>query len=298
MPFEKIIGNERVKETLVKLYKKDNISHSYIFLGIEGLGKKLIAKEFAKMILCSEKQGLPCGKCKSCVQFETGNHSDYINIEPDGVSIKIEQIRNMQMKVCERPIVSNRKIYIIDDADKMTVESQNCLLKTLEEPPEYIIIILIVSNENTLLNTIKSRCSKIKFNKLMDKQIKDFLMNQYGISIVTSNSLKYFDGSIGKAVKIKDKLDDYSNLEDKILNINKKNQLEFLNIKDFFTENRENINEILDYMIVIFFNMNNINFLKVINTIQETKDNLKVNLNFDMAIDNLLFKICDYMEFK
>ena len=89
----------------------------------------------------------------------------------DGKSIKIEQIRYMQEKIAEKPIASNKKVYIINNSDTMTKEAQNCLLKTLEEPPEYAVIILVLANENNMLNTIKSRCTKIMFNPLSKEEI-------------------------------------------------------------------------------------------------------------------------------
>ena len=150
--FDEIIGNEKIKEELKRSLEEDKISHSYMFVGIEGIGKQLIAKAFAQMILCTNETEKGCNKCKSCIEFQSQNHPDFLYIEPDGNSIKIEQIRYLQRKIQEKPIISNKKVYIINDADKMTQEAQNCLLKTLEEPPEYSIIILIGSNVALLLN--------------------------------------------------------------------------------------------------------------------------------------------------
>ena len=141
--FDKIIGNDEIKEMLYKSVKDKKTSHSYLFVGIEGIGKKEIAKEFAKMLLCISDNKY-CNTCKSCIEFDTNNNPDFLYIEPDGNSVKIEQIRYIQRKIQEKPIISNKKVYIINDADKMTTEAQNCLLKTLEEPPEYSTIILIV----------------------------------------------------------------------------------------------------------------------------------------------------------
>ena len=171
MSFENIIGNEKVKELLNKTISSNNILHSYLFLGIEGIGKSLFAKEFAKMILCQEEKRA-CNKCKSCIEFENGNNPDFAIIEAEEKNIKIEQIRYIEQKISEKPITSNRKVYIINNSDTMTKEAQNCLLKTLEEPPEYATIILISSNENKLLNTIRSRCIKINFNKLNEEAIR------------------------------------------------------------------------------------------------------------------------------
>lgn len=117
--FENILGNDKIKETLINSVKNNRASHSYLFIGIEGIGKNLIAKEFAKMILCTDENKY-CNKCKSCIEFDTSNNPDFRIIEPDGNSVKIDQIREFQNKVAEKPIISDRKVYIINDADKMT----------------------------------------------------------------------------------------------------------------------------------------------------------------------------------
>ena len=145
--FEKIIGNTQIKQILANSLKNNKLSHSYLFLGIDGIGKKTFANELAKKMLNEERE----------------NHPDLINIEPDENSIKIEQIRWLQKKAQEKPILSNKKVFIIDKAETMTLEAQNCLLKTLEEPPEFVTIILIGTNESAFLSTIKSRCMILRF---------------------------------------------------------------------------------------------------------------------------------------
>jgi len=122
--FENLIGNEKVKDLLTKTIKTDIILHSYLFVGIEGIGKSLFAKEFAKMVLCIE-ENKPCNKCTSCMEIENSNHPDFMQIEPDGNAIKIEQIRFLQQKIAEKPIISKNKVYIINNADTMTKEAQN-----------------------------------------------------------------------------------------------------------------------------------------------------------------------------
>ena len=158
--FEKIIGNEKNKTILKKALELNKTSHSYLFWGTEGIGKKKIALEFAKKLLCLTPNEENC-RCKACIEIDSNNNPDFMMIEPQDGKVKIDQIREMQRKVAEKPIVSDNKVYIIDDSDTMTSEAQNCLLKTLEEPPEYVTIILICSNEDNMLSTIKSRCTRI-----------------------------------------------------------------------------------------------------------------------------------------
>ena len=163
MEFKNIIGNTEVKDYLIKSVKQKNILHSYLFLGTSGIGKRLIAKAFAKKILCLQDSEDEC-TCKSCICFDGFNHPDFYLINEAGEKIKVDEIREITEKVIEKPIISNKKVYIINDAEKMTKEAQNCLLKTLEEPPEFAVLILITSNENLLLTTVKSRCMKINFH--------------------------------------------------------------------------------------------------------------------------------------
>ena len=290
--FENIVGNNNIKQMLQKTVELQNVSHSYLFVGIDGIGKKLIAKEFAKMIMCLEENKY-CNKCKSCIEFDSNNNPDFIYIEPDGNNIKIEQIRQMQSKVIEKPIISNKKVYIINDAQNMTVEAQNCLLKTLEEPPEYITIILIASNENNLLSTIKSRCTIIHFDKIENKELKEYATNVIGISNVNENIINIFQGSIGKAIRLKDKLDIYENIENIIKNMDNKNIIDILNGSEILYKSKDEIEEILEYINVILLNQSkrNIKYVKCIDIVENTKKRLKSNSNYDMCIDNMLFNI-------
>lgn len=175
MSFENLIGNDKIKETLNKSIKANTVMHSYMFIGTSGIGKTLFAKEFVKMILCQSGEDKPCNKCKSCIELINNNNPDLIEIEPENGTIKIEKIRQMQEKVLEKPIISNKKVYVIKDAHLMTKEAQNCLLKTLEEPPSFITIIMTGSNESMFLNTIKSRCMKITFQKIRKRCFKRIL---------------------------------------------------------------------------------------------------------------------------
>ena len=108
--FEQIIGNQKIQEQLKQSIRNHKTSHSYLFVGTEGIGKKQIAKEFSKTLLCLEEEPSYCNKCKSCIEFDTQNNPDFQIISPDGNAIKIEQIREIQKKVFEKPIISNKKI--------------------------------------------------------------------------------------------------------------------------------------------------------------------------------------------
>lgn len=296
MSFEKIIGNNKIKNELIKAFNTNSVAHSYIFSGQYGIGKKQIAIEFAKMILCLNKDKSPCGECKSCIELENDNNPDFNIIKPDG-KIKIEQIRKMLEKVYEKPIISDKKVYIIDDAETMTIEAQNCLLKTLEEPPEYIIIILITSNESNLINTIKSRCLKLTFNSLENGELKQYLENKLEFQNISETMLENFEGSVGKALKVKEKQELYSNMETTLKNFNCNSVIDLINNATEIYKGKENINEILEYFNIYFLKKakeeynNASKYVKAIEIIEDTKKRLVYNNNYDMTIDNLLINI-------
>ncbi len=286
--FNSIIGNEQNKKVLNEIIKNNNIAHSYIFVGKNSIGKKLFAKEFAKAILCANTER-PCNLCKSCIEFETNNNPDFKIIEPDGNNIKIEQIREIVKNVYEKPIVSDKKVYIIDNSDLMTKEAQNSLLKTLEEPPEYVTIILVASNESMFLPTIKSRCTKIVFNKLKNEEIKEILQIKYNMSNISDLLLKIADGSIEKAVNIQGKEEDYKKINQVYSNIENSSIIDLINSKEIIFNDKENSQEILEYINLLFFEKitNNAKYIKCMQIVEDTKDRLNKNSNFDMTIDNL-----------
>ena len=291
--FDEIIGNEQIKKELERAILENKVSHSYMFVGIEGIGKQIIAKEFARIVLCTNEQEKGCHQCKSCIEFMSHNHPDFLYLEPDGNSIKIEQIRYLQRKIQEKPIISNKKVYIINDADKMTTEAQNCLLKTLEEPPEYGTIILIGSNENAFLNTIKSRCMKIAFQPIENEDIKQYMEKTYGMTDISLNMLEAFQGSIGKAILLKDKKEQYENIESMIEKLNKTDMTELIKLGEPLYQSKDEIMNILDYINIILLRLakENTQYANCIDIIEDTKKRLNQNANYDMCIDNMIFNM-------
>lgn len=290
--FEKIVGNEPAKSTLKKAVELNITSHSYMFVGISGIGKRLIAKDFAKMILCLDENKY-CNKCKSCIEFDSNNNPDFIFIEPDNGSIKIDQIRNMQKEVSEKPIISNNKVCIINDADLMTVEAQNCLLKTLEEPPAYMTIILVGTNESNFLATIKSRCTIMYFDKIKEEEIKNYLENNYKGQEIASNIIEIADGSIGKAISLKDKAEIYESINKIVENLEKYDIIEILKKADYLYKAKDEIFEILEYINILLIKKANKNYKysNCIEIVEETKKRIKANSNYNMCIDYMLFGI-------
>lgn len=296
MCFKNLVGNENNKYILKETITKGNILHSYMFFGTEGIGKKLFALEFAKMILCENQKNSPCEKCKSCIEFNSNNNPDFFFIEPDGNSVKIDQIRNMQKCILEKPIISSKKVYIINNAETMTKEAQNCLLKTLEEPQEYVVIILIVSDENSMLPTIKSRCTKIFFEKISDENLKTYIKEKIGDVHFEESMIKLSEGSIGKCIEISKKQEILKKIEDFINNIENMDEVQIINASSYFNENKEDINLILDYIYILIFNKtkdfsNKIKYIFAMEKVQKAKEKLSKSNNFDMTIDNMLIEI-------
>ncbi len=290
--FNNIIGNINNKMILENAIKNDKITHSYIFSGPEGIGKLLFAKEFAKAILCDSKENKPCNNCKSCVEFENSNHPDFFIIDEQDETIKTEMMKKLTKDILEKPLENKKKIYIINNSENMTREAQNTLLKTLEEPPEYIIIILITTNTNLMLNTIKSRCINIIFNKLSDDELKNYFKED-----ITKEILKFSEGSISKAIKIKEKEEMYQQINTEIKKIEQLNELEILKLKSIIFNKKEDIEEILEYLNLVFYDIiinnpnNAIKYNNCIKIIENTKRRLKRNGNYDMTIDNCLLSI-------
>lgn len=195
-----ILGNEKVRDYLDNSIRKDSVSHAYIISGIKGIGKKEVAKEFAMKLICEIGQK-GCMNCPSCRRFLAGTYPDFFYIEPEGKdSIGIDKIReSIVSDVVIRPYYGKYKIYIIDEADKMTVTAQNALLKTIEEPPEYVVILLLVRNMDLLLETVRSRCTKLLMAPVRSERIKKWLFDM-GVSEEMSTLIaSYSDGAPGIA---------------------------------------------------------------------------------------------------
>ncbi len=290
MDFKDIIGNDEIKNYLLNCTKTNKILQSYLFVGTEGIGKLMTAKIFAKKILCLNKEN-NC-KCKSCGCFDENNHPDFEIINENGDTIKIEQIRQITNKVIEQPIISNKKVYIINDCEKMTTEAQNCLLKTLEEPPEFVVIILISSNENNILNTIKSRCMTIKFKNIPNDKLQKYIIDKLGNTQMTENLINSFNGSIGKAVIQIENQEDFLKIDKLIDKFQNADIIDIINYAKFVYD-KEKIYSILEYMLICLCEKSKQNkeYINCIDIINEAKNCLLKNCNLDMTIDKMLFEM-------
>lgn len=201
MSFSEIPGQERAKAILQNGLRTDNIAHAYLFSGPEGTGRKKMALALAKALLCVEKGDDSCGQCVECRKVEHGNHPNLYWIEPDGAAIKIEQIRELQKQFSYRAVSSQIRIYIISQADRMTIQAANSLLKFLEEPLSPTVAILVADNGQALLPTIQSRAQGVPFSSLPPSQLADTLIKE-GVSPEIALSAAHLTAGLENARKI------------------------------------------------------------------------------------------------
>ena len=200
--FNNIIGHEEIIRHLKNAMTTGKVSHSYIFTGRPGSGKKLLATTYAMTLQCEAGGTEPCQKCDSCKKALGKNHPDIITVthEKPG-SISIDEVREQVIHDVDiKPYCSPYKIYIIPDAEMMTVQAQNAILKTIEEPPEYAVILLLTSNIDSLLPTIRSRCGRLDLKVVDDSLVKKYLMEHLQVPDYQAEiDASYAQGSIGKA---------------------------------------------------------------------------------------------------
>ncbi|CUP33693.1 ATP-binding protein [Intestinibacter bartlettii] len=311
MYFEKIRGQRFAKKYLSNSIKSNMISHAYMFEGPSGVGKNTMARELAATLL--EMENL-------------FNSPDYIEITPDGNSIKIAQIRKLQSDILVKPYKSY-KIYVIDEAQKMTVEAQNALLKTLEEPPKYAIIILITNNKESLLDTIKSRCEIIKFTPIPLVEVADYL-TQTGVDKNRASLLANFSrGSMQKAIELSES-EDFHIMRDEVQKYVETfltgSMLDIMDIQSSIEKYKDNITNVLDLIVNYFrdimmvkenvdssmiINLDRLVFIKnmstkitysqlskIIDIIEETKNKLRSNCNFNISIQVMTLNIYEVIK--
>lgn len=227
MKIDEIIGQQVTLTHIKNALRKNQIAQAYMIIGEEGMGKKTIAMSFAESILCENRKPGEyehCGKCDGCHQVETGNHPDLIMVmhEKAGL-ITVDEIREQVVTDVEiRPYEGRKKVYIIPDAEMMNEQAQNALLKTLEEPPEYAVLILLVANADRMLPTLRSRSIKLELSPLPDAVIEQTLITKYNIpKYRTSSVVKFARGNPGRAIEISEN-DDFVEDRKKVTEMMKK----------------------------------------------------------------------------
>lgn len=274
--FENIVGHKKQKEILSKSIASGNISHAYLFLGNSGIGKFDLACEFAKQILKTET---------------LENHPDFkvISKMSDKKDILVEQIRKELIdNVYIVPAAGDRKVYIINDAESLNIASQNTLLKTLEEPPKYITIILVSSNISAFLTTILSRVTQITFEGISKDELRQYIYEKYNITF-SDTILEYINGSIGKAEDIiKNNLLEKFNAVDELYSY--LNALNTIKVMRYSSNINFALDDLLDYLEYILYINNKYECVKIV---ENAKNRLKFNGNYDIIIDSMLLRLID-----
>lgn len=197
MVFSEIIGQDVGIAFLRRALTSDKLGHAYLFEGVAGCGKRLTAQALVASVFCAHHTG--CGTCPVCRKVMAGQHPDLHVIEPDGTAIKIAQIRELQQELALRPYEAPRKACIIEAAERLNQSSGNALLKTLEEPPGNALLILLTTNAEAVLSTIRSRCQRLRFASLGEETISRFLVNE-GVSLETARlAAAQSGGSLARA---------------------------------------------------------------------------------------------------
>ena len=203
--FKDVVGHKDILKYISSAVENNRVSHAYILNGERGSGKKMLANLFAMTLLCETGDNEPCGKCHSCKQAESGNHPDIIRLtheQPN--SISVDDIRTQVNNTVDiKPYQGPYKVYIIPQADMMTPQAQNAILKTIEEPPSYAVFLLLTENAETLLPTINSRCVMLKLRNIKDTLIKKYLMENLEIPDYKADMCTAFaQGNMGRAIML------------------------------------------------------------------------------------------------
>ncbi len=198
-----IIGHQQIVEQIQHTVASERIAGAYLFVGPAGVGKETVARYFAQLIFCQQKTQPPtlCRTCLACRKIDSGNHPDLQFVRPEGSTLKIGQIRELQKQIIYEPLEASRKIYILTDVERMNAEAENCLLKTLEEPPAASVLILLTSNIRALLPTTRSRCQILQFHPMPTQELAKILVEQFSVVPEQATALAIAaDGAIGKAL--------------------------------------------------------------------------------------------------
>ena len=320
--FEEIIGHEKVIAHLQASLKGKTVSHAYILSGEDGSGKNMVASAFAKSLLCEAGYGNPCNICRSCLQFDSGSHPDlhYITHEKAG-SIGVDEIRRQLVNdAAFRPYSSRYKVYIVDEAEKLTEAAQNALLKTIEEPPAYVVILLLTNNLSALLPTVQSRCLKLDLREVAQDRIRTYLTQHYQLPDYKARVIAaYSQGNIGRAKEMASS-DEFEQMNDFVLGLMKRlDEMEVyeivMAIRDM-AKYRDNAIRLIDLMEVWYHDVlilkatNDLNQIvysdeyrvlnrkavsssytglqEIIDALEKAKVRIRANVNFEITMELLV----------
>ncbi len=321
LTFLDVVGHETIINYFQNALRIQKFSHAYILNGEDGMGKSLLASIFAAALQCEAHDVNPCGVCKSCLQAVSGNHPDIKYITHEKASISVDDIRNqLNNDVQIKPYSSKYKVYIIDEAEKLTEQAQNALLKTIEEPPEYAVILLLTNNSNLFLETIVSRCVNLNLKAVPKESIKKYLMEQVKVPDYQAElSATFSNGNLGKAIQLSNS-EEFAFMKEEVVRLMKSvDDYELSQIMEAIkkiAENKSAIHSYLDLILIwyrdvlifkatmdanLIFYKDEVQDIKkqgsnksfealdhIIKALEDTKKRLLANVNFEIAMELLL----------
>ena len=323
--FSEIVGHEQIKEHMQAAIRDKKPFHAYLFQGEEGVGKEALARTFAAGLQCqSESADKPCKECVSCRQMESGNQPDVIWVTREKASLGVDEIREQLCNTMDiKPFSSPYKIYLVPEAEKMTEAAQNALLKTIEEPPEYGIVILMTSNISALLPTVQSRCLTMEFRPLSTAVVESYVKEHCQVPDYQARaSAAFAQGNLGKAMRYA-KSEDFIERKDHIISLLRHVEQMDLSemlavIKDLGTR-KDEVRDYIDLMVLwyrdvlLFKATSDVNHLvfreeisairrvaqrssyegieEVIEALDKAKRRLDANVNFDLTMELLMLEI-------
>ena len=320
--FSEIVGHEQIKEHMQAAIRDKKPFHAYLFQGEEGVGKEALARTFAAGLQCqSESADKPCKECVSCRQMESGNQPDVIWVTREKASLGVDEIREQLCNTMDiKPFSSPYKIYLVQEAEKMTEAAQNALLKTIEEPPSYAVILLLTTNQEAFLPTILSRCVQLKLKPLRDFTVKKYLTDTLHVEEADADIYAAFArGNLGKAISLASS-EDFKLLHGEMLHLLKHvKEMDISELLDYIRKMKEenlDIYECLDFMqlwyrdILMFKVTKDMNSLifkdeysavssccqkssyegleEILSAIEKAKVRLNANVNTDLALELML----------
>lgn len=323
--FHDILGHEQIIAHLQNAIEEDKVSHAYIFNGPEASGKMMLAEAFAMALQCEGEGKRPCLECRSCRQAADHNQPDIIYVSHEKPNtIGVDDIRTqINNDIDIKPYSSRYKVYIVDEAQKMNQQAQNALLKTIEEPPAYAIILLLTTNADSFLQTILSRCITLNLKAVKEDRIKEYLMKHYQIPDYQADICAAFSqGNVGKAIQLASS-EEFGELKASVLQLMKR--LEDIDLYEMtgavkqIAEYKLSVNDYFDLMMIWFRDVlylkatNDVDGLifkdevydikkqaakrsyqgieTILEALEKAKIRLNANVNFDLVIELLLLTI-------
>ena len=323
--FKDVVGHRDIIQYIKDAVGQNKVSHAYILNGQRGSGKKMLAKLFAMTLQCESGEAEPCGECRSCIQANNGNQPDIITVKHEKpASISVDDVRTqINGDIMIKPYSSPYKVYIVPEADLMTVQAQNAILKTIEEPPEYAVIFLLTENADSLLPTIRSRCVMLKLRNIKDKLVKKYLMEQMQVPDYQADLCAAFaQGNIGRAIMLA-KSEHFNEIKEDAIQLMKYiDEMELSEIVAAIKEINKYKLEVADYLDIMTIWYRDVllykatkdvgglvfgdqlKFIKqkaskssyegletILESIEKAKVRIKANVNFDLLMELLLLTI-------